>query len=366
MLILGIESATAQVGCAVGGHEGVLASAHSSRARRHAESLTPSIEFVCRQARIELSELGAVAVDTGPGLFTGLRVGVATAKAVAQALRVPVIPISSLDLLAYPTRFTDRLIAAVIDARRGELFSALYRSVPGGVQRITEPRVSTPDDLRAELQAQRGDLLLVGDGAVRYRDAFRSLGRAEVVTHGLTAPVGAGPRPAGPPPGPAGGVGPAVGRHADLPAQARRRDQLGHPRRRGGAAVGTGRTIGAGLMAATTRPDPGSDAVTRTAAVVITPMRRRHLRQVLRIDQQVYPRPWSLGLYLGELSTTDGRSYLVARRGTEVVGYAGLMVIAGDAHVTTVAVAPVHQHQGLATRLLLVLAREASPSAPSG
>lgn len=188
MLILGIESATAQVGCAVGGHEGVLASAHSARSRRHAESLTPSIEFVCRQARIELSEVGAVAVDVGPGLFTGLRVGVATAKAVAQALRVPVIPISSLDLLAFPARFTDRLIAAVIDARRGELFSALYRTVPGGVQRITEPRVSTPDDLRGELQAHHGDLLLVGDGAVRYRDEFRSLVRAEVVTHGLTAP----------------------------------------------------------------------------------------------------------------------------------------------------------------------------------
>ena len=93
--------------------------------------------------------------------------------------------------------------------------------------------------------------------------------------------------------------------------------------------------------------------------VVITPMRRRHLRQVLRIDHAVYPRPWSLGLYLGELSTTEGRSYLVARRGASVVGYAGLMVIVDDAHVTTVAVAPQHQHQGLATRLLLVLMREA-------
>lgn len=93
--------------------------------------------------------------------------------------------------------------------------------------------------------------------------------------------------------------------------------------------------------------------------VVITPMRRRHLRQVLRIDHTVYPRPWSLGLYLGELSVTDGRSYLVARRGATVVGYAGLMVIAGDAHVTTVAVAPSQQHQGYATRLLVVLMREA-------
>ncbi len=188
MLILGVESATAQVGCAVGGHEGVLASAHSARNRRHAESLTPSIEFVCRQARVELSEIGAVAVDVGPGLFTGLRVGVATAKALAQALRVPVIPISSLDLLAFPARFTDRVIAAVIDARRGELFSALYRPVPGGVQRVTEPRVCTPEDLKGELQAQAGDLLLVGDGAIRHRETFRSLVRAEVVTHGLAHP----------------------------------------------------------------------------------------------------------------------------------------------------------------------------------
>ena len=93
--------------------------------------------------------------------------------------------------------------------------------------------------------------------------------------------------------------------------------------------------------------------------IVITPMRRRHLRQVLRIDHAVYPRPWTLGLYLGELATTEGRSYLVARDGTSVVGYAGLMVIVDDAHVTTVAVAPSHQHQGIGTRLLLVLLRDA-------
>lgn len=108
-------------------------------------------------------------------------------------------------------------------------------------------------------------------------------------------------------------------------------------------------------------PDPGSDADTGTdpSPLVITPMRRRHLRQVLRIDHAVYPRPWTLGLYLGELATTTGRSYLVARRGTQVVAYGGIMVIEGDAHVTTVAVAPAHQRQGLASRLLVVLLRDA-------
>ena len=69
MLILGLESATAQVGCAIGGHEGVLASSHSARGKRHAENLTPAIEFVCRQARVELSEISCVAVDHGPRPF---------------------------------------------------------------------------------------------------------------------------------------------------------------------------------------------------------------------------------------------------------------------------------------------------------
>ena len=71
MLILGLESATAQVGCAIGGHEGVLASSHSARGRRHAENLTPAIEFVCRQARVELKDISCVAVDHG--LTTVLR-----------------------------------------------------------------------------------------------------------------------------------------------------------------------------------------------------------------------------------------------------------------------------------------------------
>src|SRR5436305_14491 len=81
--------------------------------------------------------LAAIAVGTGPGLFTGLRVGVTTAKVMAQALRIPVVGIPSLDLVAYPLRHTDRTIVAVLDARRHEVFAARYRPVPGGVQRVS-------------------------------------------------------------------------------------------------------------------------------------------------------------------------------------------------------------------------------------
>lgn len=188
VLILGIETATARVGVAIGGHEGVLAQAHSSRGRRHAENLAPAIDFVRHQARVEMQDISCVAVDLGPGLYTGLRVGVSAAKAIAHALQVPMIGVSSLDLLAFPVRFSPRRIVAVIDARRGELFYASYRQVPGGVQRLSERVVGTADDLASELLAEREDCLLVGDGALRYRDAFEDLSRVEIADQGLASP----------------------------------------------------------------------------------------------------------------------------------------------------------------------------------
>jgi tRNA threonylcarbamoyladenosine biosynthesis protein TsaB len=191
MLILGIESATAQVGCAIGGHEGVLASAHSCRAKRHAEILTPQIDFVRRQARVELREISVVAVDLGPGLYTGLRVGIASGMAIAHALEVPMIGVASLDLLAFPVRFTNRLIVAAIDARRGELFHAFYRSVPGGVQRMSDYAVGTPDDLASEILAYSEECLLVGDGAVRYEEVFDGLRKVEIADHGFAYPSAA-------------------------------------------------------------------------------------------------------------------------------------------------------------------------------
>ena len=188
MIVLGIETATPQVGVAIGGYEGVIASFHSTRARRHAETLPVAVEFVARQAAVDLDEVSVIAVDVGPGLFTGLRVGLAAAKAMAFALSVPMIPVSSLDLVAFPARWSQRLIVATVDARRGELFHASYRRVPGGIQRISDPLVEAPEDLAARLQATGEDALMVGDGASRYAAAFEFLHNAEMGPQGLRYP----------------------------------------------------------------------------------------------------------------------------------------------------------------------------------
>jgi len=93
--------------------------------------------------------------------------------------------------------------------------------------------------------------------------------------------------------------------------------------------------------------------------VHIVPMRRRHLRSVVRIEAQVYPRPWTQSLFVSELALRSTRAYFAAKVGRDVVGYAGLMLSMNDGHVTTIAVDPAWQRQAIGTRLLLALAREA-------
>jgi ribosomal-protein-alanine N-acetyltransferase len=87
-------------------------------------------------------------------------------------------------------------------------------------------------------------------------------------------------------------------------------------------------------------------------------MRRRHLRGVMAIERQVYPRPWSPNLFLSEMSESRNRCYLVARMDREVVGYAGMICYGDEAHVTNVAVDPMHQRQKIASRLLHDLIRQ--------
>jgi tRNA threonylcarbamoyladenosine biosynthesis protein TsaB len=192
VLILGIDTSTAQVSVAIGDGVTGLGAVQLSGGRRHAEQLAPAIDSLRRELQIDLGHLAAIAVGTGPGLFTGLRVGVTTAKVMAQALRIPVVGVPSLDLVAYPLRHADRQIVAVLDARRREVFAARYLPVPGGVQRVSDYAVHVPAELVADLAADRTvsarGLLLAGDGVDRFRAEFETLEHAEFAGSEFGAP----------------------------------------------------------------------------------------------------------------------------------------------------------------------------------
>jgi tRNA threonylcarbamoyladenosine biosynthesis protein TsaB len=186
--LLAIETATPRVSVAFGADGCVRGEVALEGSRRHAEQLAPAIEYLRGETGCSLDGVAAVAVGIGPGLFTGLRVGVTTARVIAQTLRVPAIGVPTLDLVAYPVRHSDRLIVAIVDARRREVFSARYRSVPGGLQRIGEYEVGPADAIACELEASREEALLVGDGALAYRDRFRHLDRVEIGGPGNARP----------------------------------------------------------------------------------------------------------------------------------------------------------------------------------
>ena len=183
MLVLGIESASDQCGCALAAENGVIAEARLALPRRHAEALAPQMRFVCEQAGVALSDVEAVAVDRGPGLYTGLRAGLATAKATAAALGIGLVPVGSLEALAFGAVLDARpgeTVLSVLDARRGEVFWAWYRlaaaspAALGRLVQLSAPQVGPPDDLLAGLTSlgdrASGRTVVVGDGALRYAD----------------------------------------------------------------------------------------------------------------------------------------------------------------------------------------------------
>jgi tRNA threonylcarbamoyladenosine biosynthesis protein TsaB len=138
--------------------------------------VAPALERLLGWTGVSLAHVGGIAVGIGPGLFTGLRVGVETGKSLAQVLHAPIVGLPSLDSLAFGMRHARRLIAAVIDARRGEVFYAFYRPVPGGVTRESDHAVASPDHLAADIQATGEEVLLVGNGAILYRKSLEDLG----------------------------------------------------------------------------------------------------------------------------------------------------------------------------------------------
>ncbi|MGH8995408.1 MAG: tRNA (adenosine(37)-N6)-threonylcarbamoyltransferase complex dimerization subunit type 1 TsaB [Acidimicrobiales bacterium] len=171
MIVLGIESATESVGAAVGDGVRVLASLARNGRRRHAERLAPAIASVLGSASAPLSQLDAIAVDVGPGLFTGLRVGVATAKGLSQGLGVGILGLSSLEVLAAAALAGgwDGPVLAVVDGRRGEVFAGRYEAGPDGTPReLAGPDRFGPESLGALVGG--GRVLACGDGARRYRD----------------------------------------------------------------------------------------------------------------------------------------------------------------------------------------------------
>jgi tRNA threonylcarbamoyladenosine biosynthesis protein TsaB len=136
----------------------------------HSRELLPAVAEQMERAGVGWADVEAVAVGVGPGTFTGLRIGVATARALATTARVPVHPVSSLAALAAGT--DGELVLPLIDAKRGELFGALFERG----EAVLEPFVTRPEQLRERAGRELATALAVGDGSIRFRDILEAAG----------------------------------------------------------------------------------------------------------------------------------------------------------------------------------------------
>lgn len=174
MIILGIDTATEMVSAAVVDGHDVLAASEARSERRHAEDLAPMIEFVVKRADLTFDELGAIAVNIGPGLFTGMRVGIASAQAMAHVLSVPLVGVDGLAALVAASlvvhEATHQIVVPTIDARRGEVAWAIHRiNEDGSTTRVTNPRVGGLEDLLIAVRDRAQPCRFVGEYSVRHR-----------------------------------------------------------------------------------------------------------------------------------------------------------------------------------------------------
>lgn len=175
MKLLAIETSTPGSSVAVVEDRRTLAAASRIDRVGHAGFLVPAIDFCFDQVGWSPIDLDAVVVDVGPGLYTGIRVGLATAQGLAAAFGIPLIPAISVDALALEAKTGHRMIWTVIDVRRGEYAVARYRPVPGGVVRESATELMDSEELKAALLSTRDDSLVVGDSAEFPEGFFRGM-----------------------------------------------------------------------------------------------------------------------------------------------------------------------------------------------
>lgn len=163
-MLLAIETATQQLGVAVVDGERLLASFDLLAEHPHAVELPGAVSRALQAAHVTLPQLAAIAVDVGPGSFTGLRIGMAFAKALAFTHKTPMVGVPSLDVLAAQVPFSPDPVCALLDARRRNLYAACY-DTPNGSAR-SGYRLAPIDEV---LQEVSGPAVFVGDGAALYR-----------------------------------------------------------------------------------------------------------------------------------------------------------------------------------------------------
>jgi len=170
MLIFGIDTCSMSSSASVVSDERMIAQFSVNHKKTHSERIMPQIEAMLEAADISINDIDAFAAAVGPGSFTGVRIGVATAKALAQALNKPCIPVSALEGLATNVLSFDGIIAPILDARRNQVYNALFESNGEKIERLCPDRALLLSELLKELKNTDKNIMFIGDGVPVFKE----------------------------------------------------------------------------------------------------------------------------------------------------------------------------------------------------
>jgi len=163
--ILAIESSAKAVSAAVCEEGKILAYSYQNNGLTHSRPLLPLVEDMLKNSDMRLTDIELIAAARGPGSFTGIRIGVAAAMGLSWGTDIPAVGVSTLEAMAFQLGFVDGLICAVMDARRSEVYNALFEVRGGEPVRLCEDRAISLSDLCEDIKKYKNKYFLVGDGA---------------------------------------------------------------------------------------------------------------------------------------------------------------------------------------------------------
>ena len=174
MKILALESSATACSAALWGEDGLIAQNFQNSGLTHSRTLLPMARDLLKNCGTSLEEVDVIAVAAGPGSFTGLRIGVATAKGLSWGADKDCAACSTLESMAWPlTFYEDAVIVCAMDARRGQVYNALFLAAGEGLERLTPDRAISLAELGAELKNQNFPKIVVGDGAALCYNGLR-------------------------------------------------------------------------------------------------------------------------------------------------------------------------------------------------
>ncbi len=320
MKVLGIESSGNNASVAITDEHKTICEISVDYKKTHAETLMPMIEELFTMTESNMNDINLIAVSAGPGSYTGLRIGIASAKALAFACGKPAVAVPTLDAMAYNvfTAVSNSVIVPLIDARRERAYTAFYRCGATLPKRVSDYSVKPVTEICDELKALLSNepyidtVVFLGDGFESHRSIIEASGIKYIV-----APTFANMQRA------------ACVAAMGLYLYKSGKDEKVH--------------------------DLQPFYLQKTQAetkIYIVPMELKHVDRVMEIEEGSFSIPWTRKDFIQELTQNKQAIYLIAKRGNEVLGYGGMWHVINEGHITNVAVKESERRQGIGDMLI--------------